>query len=87
MKFITKSGSHYEIEKGRIRRFNPLEPEAADGEWVELMEYPRVAVGERVMLVTKSLEEFGEDDIESTTRSDILGVTARLTSEVERIEP
>lgn len=86
MIFKTVSGSHYEIQDGYIRRINPLEEKRADGEWIELIEEPNVVVGERVTLVMKSLAPYGPDDYEKTIRGDVLGVTARITTEVERID-
>ena len=62
MKFMTSSGSMYEIESGRVRRVNPGHEKRADGEWVTLVNDPAIRVGEQAYLVTESLRRYGSDD-------------------------
>ena len=84
MKFLTESGSIYEIDGDHIRRINerPQGAKRADGEWVRLMETPKIGVGECAFLVLENLSEFGEDDYGNLVKSES---TWRRTSPVERI--
>ena len=84
MKFLTESGSIYEIDGDHIRRIpaNPGEAKRADALWVRLMKTPRVEVGECAFLVLENLSEYGEDDYGNLVKSE---ATWRRTSPVERI--
>ena len=84
MKFLTESGSIYEIDEGCIRRIpvNVGHLKRADGEWIRLMETPKIEVGECAFLVLENLSEYGEDDYGNLVKSE---ATWRRTSPVERI--
>ena len=81
MKFVTESGSEYEIAGKKVRRINEDRAKRADGLWVELLDWPRVEIGERVRLVMAGLSAYGSDDYGNSGP-----VTVRTTTPVVRIE-
>ena len=82
MKFLTESGSIYEIDGDHIRRINVGYEKRADGEWIRLLETPKIEVGECAFLVLENLSEYGEDDYGNLVKSE---ATWRRTSPVDRV--
>lgn len=82
MKFLTESGSIYEVDGDHIRRINPGYQKRADGEWVRLLQPSIIREGECAYLVLENLSEYGEDDYGTLVKSE---ATYRRTSPVERI--
>lgn len=85
MKFLTTTGSEYEIVNHpagqMIRRINASHGKRADGEWVRLYE-SRVRVNEPAVLVMQSLSEYGSDDTGFDPCDQAPDVTTRTTSTV-----
>lgn len=82
MKFLTESGSMYEIDGDHVRRVNEGYGKRADGEWIRLLEEPVVWEGYPARLVMESLSSYGPDDYDNTEPSNM---TVRTTTPVERI--
>lgn len=83
MKFLTESGSIYEIDGDHIRRINTEARKRADGEWIRLLEEPVVWEGYPVRLVMESLSSHGPDDYGN--RDSVEPMTIRTSTPVERI--
>lgn len=87
MRFTTQSGASYEIDAGRVRRFNPGAVKRGDGDWQELVAMIPLnpVVGEPVTLVMGSLARYGADDI-GTPPEMVSGQTTRTTTRVVNVE-
>lgn len=85
MRFKTETGSTYEIRGDEIRRLNPDYTKRADGEWVRLLNSPKVEVGYRVLLELEPLHEYGEDDSGVDSQGVVPDVTIRTTSRVTEV--
>lgn len=85
MKFTTYSGSQYEIEERRIRRVNDTASKRGDGDWQELVNRPRIEVGQPAVLTMISLAKYGSDDY-GTNPLEASPYTTRITSTVTEIE-
>lgn len=82
MKFWTESGSTYEVSGTKIRRINDRYIKRGDETWVELLNNPKLVAGQRTVLITEPLGQFGPDNY----GSDEGGYTHRVTSPITRIE-
>lgn len=67
MRFITETGTEYEIQGDRIRRVGG-DPMRRDAEWLRLLETPAVVVGKPVTLV---LEPLGEGNLTLRTTTPV----------------
>jgi hypothetical protein len=85
MIFTTETGSTYEINDDGgvpyVRRLNSWYEKRADGEWIKLLNTPKVELGGNVTLVLESLSEYGPDD-HGTIGG---GATVRRTSRVTEV--
>lgn len=82
MKFTTYTGSTYEIEDSRVRRINADSKKRADGDWINLLNNPKVVIGDSVEMVLAPLTGYGPDDdgFRSTTSTHTLRVTSAVVS-------
>lgn len=86
MKFLTESGSIYEIDGNHVRRINEGYEKRADGEWVRLVDPPLIVrEGEPVVLRLESLANYGPDDYENTVQVTPDAETVRVTTPVVRV--
>lgn len=67
MRFITETGTEYEIQGEQVRRVGG-DPMRRDGEWLRLLENPAVVVGKPVTLV---LEPLGEGNLTLRTTTPV----------------
>ena len=79
----TESGSTYQVDGDRIRRVSESDEKRGDGEWLQLLAAPIIAVGGSMFLQLEPLDSFGPDDYGMQFAS---FTTTRITSPVVKVE-